>query len=346
MNQRPRFCDEDRATVTKVRKKALTLAISDYDHVRDLATGKIAVEGLALNVQTFPIQEIFHRFTLFQEWDVSEMSLGMYVSMLSRGDTSLVAIPVFPSRMFRLSSFFVREGGPVQRPQDLRGCRVGYPDWSHTAGIFARGYLTDEIGIDLDEIEWVQAGVNEPGRPELMPVKLGPRVRRVARTDTSLDAMLVTGEVDVLLTSQAPKSSFAAGSGIVRLFADVMAEETNYFRKTGIFPIMHVVALKRAIYEAHPWAAMNLLRAFEAAKQASLARMRDATISRYPFPWIFELSRQAESLFGADFWPYGVEANRATLTAFLRFCLDQGVAHRPVEVEELFPAEVRSVFKV
>jgi 4,5-dihydroxyphthalate decarboxylase len=332
--------------VTQTTKTALTLVISDYDHVRDLASGAIEVEGLALNVQTFPIQEIFHRFTLFREWDVSEMSLGMYVSMLSQGDNSLVAIPVFPSRMFRLSSFFIRRDGPVLTPADLRGKRVGYPDWSHTAGIFARGYLAEEAGIGIDEIEWVQAGVNEPGRPELMRIALGPDVRRVSRPETSLDAMLLSGEVDALLTSQAPKSSFVSGSGIVRLFPDIMAEETAYFRKTGIFPIMHVVALKRAVYEAHPWAAMNLYRAFEEAKRRSLARMRDATISRYPFPWVFELARQAESLFGADFWPYGIDANRRTLTAFLRFCRDQGVAHGPVEIEDLFPPEVRSTFKV
>jgi 4,5-dihydroxyphthalate decarboxylase len=268
------------------------------------------------------------------------------VSMLSQGDRSLVAIPVFPSRMFRLSSFFVRRDGPVRSPQDLRGRRVGYPDWSHTAGIFARGYLAEEVGIGIEEIEWVQAGVNEPGRPELMQVKLGPEVRRSSRPDTSLDAMLVSGEVDALLTSQPPKSALVKGSGIVRLFADVMQDETDYFRKTGIFPIMHVVALKRAIFEAHPWAARNLYRAFDEAKSLSLARMRDATISRYPFPWTFELAARAEALFGADFWPYGVEANRATLAAFLRFCRDQGVAHRSVEVEDLFPEEVRSSFKI
>jgi 4,5-dihydroxyphthalate decarboxylase len=332
--------------VPKTTKTELTLAISDYDHVRDLAGGKIHVEGLTLNVQTFPIQEIFHRFTLFQEWDASEMSLGMYVSMLSQGDRSLVAIPVFPSRMFRLSSFFIRRDGPVRTPGDLRGRRVGYPDWSHTAGIFARGYLADEAGIGIDEIEWVQAGVNEPGRPELLQVNLGPNVKRISRPETSLDAMLLAGEVDAVLSSQAPKSSFAAGSGIVRLFADFMVEEMAYFRKTGIFPIMHVVALKRSVYETHPWAAMNLYRAFEEAKRRSLARMRDATISRYPFPWVFELAGRAETLFGTDFWPYGIDANRPTLTAFLRFCRDQGVAHRPVEIEELFPPEVRSTFKI
>lgn len=324
----------------------LSLAISDYEHTRDLATGAVAAEGLDLNIQHFTIQEIFHRFTRFREWDVSEMSMGMYVSLLSSGDDSLTAIPVFPSRMFRLSSFFVRSDGPVQAPADLRGRKVGYPDWAHTAGIYARGWLTHQVGVKLDEIEWVQAGVNEAGRTENLSFPLPAGIRRTTRPDSSLDAMLLSGELDAVNTSH-PVQSFTAGDPRVRrLVPDVQAAEEQYFRDTGIFPIMHVVAIRREIHQRHPWVAMNLYAAFEAAKSRALQRMADSTISRYPFPWASAMAERARGLFGRDFWPYGIEANRVTLEAFLRMCLEQGVARRPVTLDEMFPAEVRSTFKV
>lgn len=327
-------------------KVHLSLAICEYDHVRDFMTGQVTAEGLEINFQTFPIQEIFHRFTRHREWDVSEMSMGMYVSLLSQGDDSLTAIPVFLSRMFRQSSFYVRRGGPVAVPTDLRGRRVGYPDWSHTAGIYARGYLMHELKIGLDEIEWVQAGVDEPGRVEHLAFVLPPGVRRSSRPERSLDQMLRAGEVDAVLSSHAPRSFTAGDPEIVRLFPGFMREEADYYRRTGVFPIMHLIAIRREIHDAYPWAAMNLFKAFEEAKSRSLQRMMDGTVSRYPFPWTFALAAEARALFGADFWPYGIEPNRTTIEAFLRFCHEQGVAHRPVALDELFPPQLSTFFKV
>lgn len=325
-----------------LKKINLSLAICEYDHIRDVLNGQVQVEGLELNIQHFPIQEIFSRFTRFREWDISEMSFGMYVSLLSQGDDSLTAIPVFPSRMFRQSAFFVRRAGAVRAAEDLKGKRIGFPDWAHTAGIYARGFLGHECGVGLDEVEWVQAGVNAPGHTPYIKIKLPERVRLSAEPDKTLDDMLLSGEIDAVLSSHTPKSAHGDSAPLVRLFKSEMSTEAAYYERTGIFPIMHVIAIRKDVHERYPWAAMNLCVAFEAAKKRSLERMADTTISRYPFPWMAELAAKARALFGADFWPYGVARNRTTLEAFLAYCVEQGVAHRPVALDELFPLEVAS----
>ncbi len=328
------------ATVT------LTLAISEYDHVRDLMSDEVRPEGIQLNIQTFPIQEIFHRFTHHREWDVSEMSMGMYVSLLSQGDNGLVGIPVFPSRMFRLSSLYVRRDGPVKTLADLKGKRVGHPEWAQTAAVYVRGYLEHSVGVPTVSIEWIQAGINEPGRVENVKTLTPAGVSRSSRPDSSLDAMLLNGEVDAVMTALPPRSFAQSHPNITRLVGDFIDVESADYRKTGIFPIMHIVAMRRDVYERLPWAPMNLFRAFEIAKKRSLERMQDCTLSRFPHPWAFAWADQERALFGPDVWPYGIGPNRRTLEAFLAFCQEQGVTHRPVTVDEMFVPEVHTSFKV
>ncbi len=318
--------------------KRLSLAICEYDHTRDFTHGPVKAEGIELDLKVLPIAEIFQRFTKNREWDVSEMSLGMYVSLLSQGDTGLTAIPVFTSRMFRLSAFYARVsvGGGIETLADLRGKRVGYPDWMHTAGIFARGYLKHDLGIELHEIEWVQAGVNAPGLQEILQVKLPPDVKRTSRPDSSLDAMLLSGEIDAVLTSHPLTSSLGAAPRSKRVIDDFVTAEKAYGKTSGLFPIMHVIAMRKDVYDADPTVARALYDAFDKAKANSLARMRDSTISRYPYPWSFKLAEEMTAMVGEDFWPYGIAPNKATLDAFLAYCAEQGVAHRPVALSELF----------
>ncbi len=315
---------------------ALRLAISDYDHVRDLVSGVVAVPGVTLQVEQPPVGEIFQRALRGEAWDAHEMSMGMHVARLAAGDDSLTAIPVFPSRVFRLSSFYVREDGPVQRPEDLRGRRVGDPDWAMTAGIYARGWLQHAIGVAPAEIDWVQAGLDAPGRQETLRFAFPEGLRRTSRPETNLDAMLLSAEVDAVLSAQPPRSALIPGSGVRRLVTDVGAAEREYLRATGIFPIMHVLAVKRAVIERNPWLAPALLAAFQEAKRRSVARMGDIMASRFPWPWAWEAAEQARGLFGPDPWPYGVAANRRTLEAFLDFCAEQGVGARRVGLDELF----------
>jgi 4,5-dihydroxyphthalate decarboxylase len=329
-----------------MNKHNLTLAVCDYDHVRDFVSGAVAAEGLNINFQTFSVQEIFHRFTTHREWDASEMSMGMYVSLRSQGDDSLIAIPVFTSRVFRHSSFYVLKDGPVKSPSDLRGGKTGYPEWAHTAGMYSRAWLMHEVGIPLEEIEWVQSGVNQGGRAEHVNLNLPDAVKRRPVSDKSLDEMLLAGEIDSLMSSLAPRSFQDGGGQVVRLMSDFKEVEQQSFRDTGIFPIMHTIALKRDIVDANPWIAKNLFSAFEEAKNRSVARLRDATISRFPYPWAFACAEEMTEMMGSDIWPYGVEANRKTLEAFLQYCLEQGIAHRSMTVDELFAETVLSGFKI
>lgn len=325
---------------------SLTVAMTDYDHVRDFTTGRVRAEGIDVNFLTLSIEEIFFRFSKFREWDVSEFSMGKYVSLVSQNDKSLVAIPVFPSRVFRIQSLYVRADGPVKSPADLKGRRVGLPEWAQTASVYTRGWLVHECGLKLQDIEWHQAGVNQPGRREKVDLKLPDGVRYRPRPDKSLDGMLLSGEIDAVMSAHPPESFEHGDPRVVRLVPDFRSAEQAYFRKTGIFPIMHVVAIKREVFDRAPWIAVNLFNAFEEAKNRSVARVLDSTAARVPIPWGFSYAEDARKLFGEDFYPYGLEPNRPTLEAFLRFAHEQGVCHRLVKPEELFPPQVHATFKV
>jgi 4,5-dihydroxyphthalate decarboxylase len=324
----------------------LTLAISPYDHVEDLVAGRITLDGIRLTCLTLPIEEIFFRFLKYREWDVSELSFAKYASLISQGDDSLTAIPVFPSRIFRHSSIYVRRDGPVRGPRDLAGKRIGLPEWAQTAAVYSRGFMAHQYGIDLAGIDWVQAGVNEPGREEKVALNLPLGIRLSPAPTKVLSRMLIEGEVDAVLSAHAPACFEDGHPNVMRLFEDYMTVEVEYYRETGIFPIMHVVALKRALVDGQPWIAMSLLKGFEDAKRRSVARALEVTASRFPIPWCFEHTRRAQELFGKDHWPYGVDGNRTTLKAFLLYAYEQGVCHRQLRPEDLFPHQVMSRSKI
>jgi 4,5-dihydroxyphthalate decarboxylase len=326
---------------------ALTLAISQYDHVSDLTAGRIVPEGIKLtSLVDMPVEEIFYRFIVNREWDISEMSMAKYVSMRSQGDDSLIAIPVFPSRIFRHASIFVRRDGPIKAPADLTGKRVGVPEWAQTAAVYSRGFLVHQYGLDLASIQWLQAGVNRSGRIEKVELRLPPGISITRRPDATLSDMLVSGEVDAVMSARPPTCFAERHLNIRRLFENFMEVETAYYKETSIFPIMHVVAIRGELLKRHPWIAGNLIKAFEEAKRRSIARALDDTHPQFPIPWCFEFAHRAQEAFGEDYWPYGIERNRKTIEAFLRFAHEQGVCHRRLQVEELFPKQVLSSFKV
>jgi 4,5-dihydroxyphthalate decarboxylase len=324
----------------------LTLGVNDYDHVRDVVSGAVPVEGVALTCLQFGVEEIFFRFTHFREWDVSELSLAKYCSLRAAGDDSLVAIPVFISRAFRHSAIFVRDDGPVDRPEALAGRRIGIPEWTQTATVYARGLLAHDHGVALDSVSWIQAGTNEPGRSEGVSIELPVGVSVTSRPDDSLNDLLLDGEIDAIIAAH-PPTAFKERSGrIVRLFSDHRSVEQASYERTGVFPIMHLVALRAEVHERHPWVAMNLYKAFETAKERSLARALDVNAPSFPVPWGPANAERARELFGDDFWPYGIEPNRATLEAFLDHAHEQGVCARRVGAEELFVPEVLHSFKI
>jgi 4,5-dihydroxyphthalate decarboxylase len=313
------------------------LAIGDYAHVQALADGRVRVQGLDLRIQRLSAEQVIQRTMEHQEWEIAEFSLAQYVALCSRGDQSLIAIPVFPSRVFRHGSIFVRADGPHD-PSALGGGRVGVPEWVQTAGIWTRGILSEQYGLDLRSIEWVQAGVNQAGRRESVPVTLPPGVSCRSADGETLTDLLEAGSIDAIITAR-PPSSFTDGSGrTTRLISDFQAAERAWFNDTGIFPVMHVIVIRRDAYEQARWIAQNLVEAFTEAKRIELASLADITISHVPLPWIPD--QLAELSAGVDeWWPYGVEPNRPTLSAFLRYCSQQGVAPPSLKLEDLFAPE-------
>jgi 4,5-dihydroxyphthalate decarboxylase len=324
----------------------LTLATTDYDHVRDLVNGVIRPEGIALTAFVLPVEEVFYRFIKNREWDISEMSFGKFIGFASQGNSPFVGIPVFPSRVFRHSAIYVRADRGIATPKDLEGKRVGISEWAQTCGIFARGFLAETAGVDLRKIRWVQAGMNEAGREEKVEFKLPAGMQYDQRRDTSISAMLLSGEIDAAISARVPDAFEKGGGKIVRLYPDYRAEEARYHASTGIFPIMHVIAMRRAVFDRYPWVAMNLFKAFDEAKQRSLERVRDLTASRIPVPWSAAISGEWGRNFGTDPFPYGVEENRKALEAFCRFAHAQGITAKQLAPDDLFPKEVRASVRV
>jgi len=320
-------------------KRRVSVAVSSYDHVHDLLTGRVRAEGLDLVFLEYGPEEIFQRFARQREWDVSEFSLALYVAMRSRGDDSLIGIPVFPSRVFRHSSIYTR-AGHVDDPSALSGCRVGVSEWVQTAGVWARGILEEQYGVDIAAIEWIQAGTNEPGRAETVNVTLPAGVTCTPRPDASLDRLLTSGEIDAVISARPPES-FLRGEGVVRLIRDHVAVEQCWWKDTAIFPIMHLIVVRRDVYEETRWIAQSLVAAFTEAKRLSVARLRDAAASHVAVPWISDRVAEITPLFGegSDYWPYGVEQNRTTLEAFVRFAVKQGIAAPDLAIESLFAPE-------
>jgi 4,5-dihydroxyphthalate decarboxylase len=324
----------------------LSMALNQYDHVRDVVSGDVPVEGVELVCLRLPVEEIFFRFTLFREWDVTELSMAKYCNLRAGGDDSLLAVPVFISRCFRHSAIWVRADGPVDNPEALKRGRIGIPEWTQTATVYARGALAEEHGVDLRDVAWTQAGTNEAGRIEPVTLTLPPGIEVAPVPERSLNDMLIEGDLDAVIAAHPPTGAVDGSGRIVRLFSDYRAAEEAYLAKTGVFPIMHVLVIQRSVYDAHRWVAMNLMRAFEESKRRALERALDPNAPYFPIPWGFANAERAQSLVGADPWPYGVEANRVTLETFLRYGHDQGAFARRLSVEELFAPETLQSFRI
>lgn len=320
----------------------LTMAISDYAHTRDLVTGRVTPEGIDLNILSYPFEQVGLRFALGREFDVSEFSLaGFCAHIANTREPEFVGLPIFPSRVFRQSSFFINERSGIVDVSDLRGKRVGLPQWSQTATVYARGYLAHDVGLDLRDITWVQAGVNTPGRREGVALALPEGISLTQRPDSCLSDMLASGEIDCAISARPPNCFLQGDGGTRRLFADPQKVEEEYFRRTGIFPIMHVLVVRRDVYEANRWIMRNLIDAFTEAKSRAFDRLRDITTSFAPLGWGPSSFEDSNRLLFPDGepWPYGVQANSHTLNTFLGYCHEQGVTHRRLSAEDLFPPE-------
>jgi 4,5-dihydroxyphthalate decarboxylase len=321
----------------------LSLAINDYVHTRDLAHGRVKPVGIELIVNELSFEEAAFRFGANLEFDIAEYSFANYCARISApGPADMVALPVFTSRVFRHSAVYVHARSGIRSAADLAGRTVGIPQWSQTATVYVRGWLAHDVGVPLASIEWIQAGVDQAGRRDPLAAALPEGVRVSPRPDRTLSGMLAAGELDAVISARPPRCFLDGAPGVERLFPRYREEEERWFARTGIFPIMHVVAIRRPVYEANPWIARNLLDAFEAAKRASLVRLREIQTSHLPTAWgSEELARVHRLLFAdGEAWPYGLEGNRRTIEAFLGYCHEQGVTQRRLCAQELFPKEV------
>ena len=316
----------------------LTLACGDYDRTRALEEGTIRPDGIDLTCLRLPVEETFFRMMRHQEFEVAELSLSSYAVSLQQDPAPFVALPVFTSRMFRHGAVYCNAGAGIDAPEDLRGKVVGTPELQLTAGVWVRGILAERHGVPVDSVSYVTGGQETPGRIEKAAVDTPLDVRR-AGAGKSLSAMLVEGEIDALYTPRIPRPFAEGDPRVRRLFPDVMTAEKEYYAATGIFPIMHVVAVRRDVYERHPWVAQSLYKAFLLAKQDAAERLYDSSALRFMVPWLVQHLEEARDLLGTDYWSYGLDANRETLTTFLRYHHEQGLSRRLLSPEELFAPE-------
>jgi 4,5-dihydroxyphthalate decarboxylase len=326
----------------------LTLAIGDYLHTRELAAGRVKPEGIRLTVLNHPFETIAYRFLASYEWELSEFSLATYCTLVAEGNAPMVALPVFPSRVFRHGAIFVTESSPIRNLADLAGKRIGIPQWTQTAVTYVRGFLQHDAGVPLTSIEWVQAGVNDAGRKEMAKFTLPAGFRLRSVPDKSLGELLLSGAIDAMISARPPNVFLDGRHRVKRLIPDYRAQEREYFRKTGIFPIMHVVVMRRDAYEANRWIARNLVEAFEKSKRACLPELYQGQTSFLPTAWGNDHVEDTNRLLfpDGDPWPYGIENNCKTLEPFLAFCHEQGVTKRKLTPEELFPKEVSVELKI
>jgi 4,5-dihydroxyphthalate decarboxylase len=327
-------------------KLELSLAISDYDHTREVGTSRVPVEGIHINMLDYEVEEIFYRFTLHRDFDVSEMSMAKFVAQVSGDRPDILGLPVFPSRVFRLSNIYINTDSGIEKPEDLRGKRIGTPEWAQTASVYTRGWLTDHVGVPLQDVDWRQAGVNQPGRIEKVSLNLPDGVSLTPEPERSLGDMLANGDLDAAFSAHAPNIYLEGHPKIRRLFDDYQTAEAAYYQETKVFPIMHVIAIRKDILEANPWVAGNLFTAFQAARDRSVERLLEITASRVPLPWSTDATLKHQELLGDDYFPYGIEPNRVTLEAFLKWTFEQGITQRHLEVEELFPESLLGEFKI
>jgi 4,5-dihydroxyphthalate decarboxylase len=291
-------------------------------------------------------EEAFHRAFRFQEFDVTELSLSSTIVAMTRGPFPYAAIPVFPSRLFRHSSIYIRADRGIAKPEDLRGRLVGVPEYQMTAAVWVRGILQDEYGLEPAALRWRTGGLEEPGREEKLKLSLPEEVELAAiPTGETLSQQLNEGKLDALISALAP-SCFGRNPNVVRLFPDYRAAETEYYRRTRIFPIMHVVGIRRTLLDRHPWLAVNVMNAFLEAKQICTRNQEKIGHLFTTLPWPVAALEDARALMGPDFWSDGVPQNLPELEALTRYVHEQGIASRKMAVEDLFVPSTLNLAKV
>lgn len=323
---------------------SLSIAVGNYDRTRALLDGRVGIDGVDPIFNALSPEEMFFRSFRHEAFDVSELSLSSQCVSVAQGTARYVAIPVFLSRAFRHTSLYIRTDRGIAEPADLRGRRIGLAEYQLTANVWVRSLLEDEYGVKPSDIEWVRGGMDTPGRPEKIRIDLPADVRVTPAPDgRSLNELLLAGEIDGFIGPRAPRCYQEGDPRIGRLFPDTVETASGYYRKTGIFPIMHVLGLRRTLAEQYPFLPGALLKAFTEAKRIGMEELRDTSATKVTMPFVEDNLDRITALMGRDFWPYGVAGSRKTLDAFVDAHFRQGLSSRRLSVEELFhPATLES----
>lgn len=327
-------------------KLQLSFAIGDYDRNRALVDGAVQVDGVDPVFMLLNPEEMFYRAFRFQSFDVSELSFSSYLVKHASGECPYIAIPVFLSRAFRHTSIYVRRD-KIKKPEDLRGKRIGIPEYQLTANVWARAILENDYGLHPSEVTWVRGGIDQPGRPEKIKLKLPADVKMVdAPSDTTISDMLDRGEIEGFMAPRAPFGNARNNPDIGWLFEDPTSVAKDYYQRTNIFPIMHVVGVRKTLVEQHPWLPAALYKAFEQSKARALDKLSDTSATKVTLPFVEEQLKAARQTMGDDYWPYGVDRSLPTLEAFTRHHFAQGLSSRHVPVSELFHPSTYETYKI
>ena len=326
-------------------KLNLSLACWNYDRTRAIQDGSVQPDGININYHDLPVEETFFRMLRHQEFDIAEMSLSSYTVSLFREPRRFVAIPIFPSRFFRHSCIYVNAKSGIRTPKDLIGKKVGVPEFQMTAPVWIRGTLDELYGVPVDSVTYYTGGEEEPGRSEKLALDLPANIKVQAIPDhKTLSQMLRDGEIDALHTARAP--STYDGKNVVRLFENYGEVEKDYFRKTGLFPIMHTIAIRRDVYEQNRWVAQSLYKAFVEAQKKTYADLRETAVLKAMLPFLNWEVDQTIKEMGTNYWAYGLQENEKVLSTFLKYHYDCGLSKRLLKPEELFAPETHESFTI
>jgi 4,5-dihydroxyphthalate decarboxylase len=315
---------------------SLTLACGPYDRMEALQNGLVRPEGIDLtylSIQSPP--EIFARMIRKHSFDLAEMSMSMYIQARQKGDFPFIALPVFPVRLFRHGYIFINKRSGITKPKDLDGKRIGVPEYRQTAAVWIRGLLRHEYGVDLDSIHWFEGGMNAAREQNSLDIRPPGPLKIDFVSETTLNQMLVDGELDACIGARRP-AAMGSHPDIAKLFPDARRVEQEYYRKTGIFPMMHTVVIREEVLAANPWIAESMYKAFVQAKDWCLEQMRFSGTNRYMLPWLFDDLDEMDAVFGKDPWPYGLDPNRPTIEALDQYLFDQRFIARRSNIDELF----------
>ena len=325
----------------------LSLGCCDYDRTRALFDRRVTIEGVDLIPLALHPEEIFHRAFRSQEFDICELSMSSHTVMSSRGNTDYVAVPAFVSRVFRHSGIYIRTDRGITKPEDLRGRTIGIPEYQITANVWIRGILQDEYGVAADAVDYYTGGEEQPGREEKLKLSLPSKFRMHSiGPDKTLSRMLAEGEIDALQSARAPSTLHSRPADVKRLFENYTEIERAYYRRTNIFPIMHTVVIRRDVYEANPWVAQSLCKAFTLAQRHTYEGLMQTAALSTMLPWLVSHVEETRREMGDDWWPYGFAANRHVLDTFLRYHHEQGLSKRRLAPEDLFAPESLEAFKI